>query len=379
MALLSAPPTLHAQQVDTRMRPAVSLSPNLLGVGQRVMVVASITDQNPLSNQQLHPGDTFILNIDIADGQIDAWLCGILVTSRNISASNFVTGPGLGPAALMITYEGPSVPFSPGDSIGVKFMMTAPSTVRVNKISVRAPSDSRFVVGDSTSAVWYSVDFTFGTSGSVGLQGPAGPTGATGPQGPVGATGATGPQGVAGAAGPAGATGPAGAAGAAGAPGPTGPQGIPGAGAVKDALGNVLGTLVGFSGNNFVTIYNSGYFIRIGLGGNFPVSEIWWTGTPCNGTGYLNDAQGGIVTSAPQMYSKTVLYSGSTNSLLVPVGTTAQVASVNATVTDIEDPALTDGSSVCSPGFAATESGWELTPFNAAKLARLDRVRNSLA
>ena len=317
------------------------------------MVVASITDQNPMSNQQLHPGDTFTLNVDIADGQLDAWLCGVLVTSHNISASDFVTGPGLGAAALMITYEGPSVAFSPGDSIGVKFMMTAPSTVRVNKISVSAPNDSRFVVGDSTSAVWYSVDFTFGTSGSVGLQGPAGPAGATGPQGLAGAAGATGPQG------------PAGTAGAAGAPGPTGPQGIPGAGEVKDALGNVLGTLVGFTGNNFVTVYKSGYFVQLGLGGNFRVSDIWWTGTPCNGVGYLNDNQGGVVGSAPQMYSKTVLYSGSINSLLVPAGSTAQVASVNATVTDLEDPGVTDGSSLCSPGSAATESGWLLTTFDA--------------
>jgi hypothetical protein len=284
-------------------------------------------------------------------------LCGILVTSSTVSASDFVMGPALGPAAVMITYEGPSVAFSSGDSIGVKLMVTAPSTLRVNKISVRAPNDSRFVVGDSNSAVWYSVDFSAGTGGSVGPQGPTGPEGATGPagpQGPIGAAGATG------------ATGAVGVTGATGGPGPTGPQGIPGAGSVKDANGHVLGTLVGFTGNNFVTVYNSGYFIRIGMGGNFPVSQIWWTGSTCNGTGYLNDGLGGVVGNAPQMYAKTVIYSGSTNSLLVPVGATAQVGSVNGSVVANEDPGTTDGSTVCSSGFTATESGWQLTPFDAA-------------
>lgn len=322
-----------------------------------MMVVASITDQNPLSNQQLHPGDAFNLSVDMADGLLDAWMCGILVTSHTIRASDFVTGPGLGPAELMITYEGPSVAFSAGDSIGVKFMMTAPSTVRVNKIGIRAPNDSRFVVGDSNSAVWYSVDFAFGTSGSVGLQGPAGPTGATGPQGPVGAAGATGPQGS---------PGPAGAAGAAGAQGPIGPQGIPGAGLVKDALGNVLGTLVGFSGNNFVTVYKSGYFIRIGMGGAFPVSPIWWTATACTGgTGYLDDGQYGAA-SPPSMYSKSVIYSGARNSLLLAVGSTAQVTSVNATVTSIEEPGATDGSFLCYSDFVQSATGWELTPFDGS-------------
>ncbi|MGI8960382.1 MAG: hypothetical protein ACR2IV_11595 [Bryobacteraceae bacterium] len=318
------------------------------------MVVASITDQNPLSHQQLHPGDTLTLNLDLADGMLDSLVCGLLVTSSTVSASDFVMGPGLGPAAVMLTYEGPSVAFSSGDSIGVKLMVTAPSTVRVNKISVRAPNDSRFVVGDSNSAVWYSVDFAFGSSGSVGLQGPAGPTGATG------ATGPAGPQGLPGAAG---ATGPAGPQG------PIGATGIPGAGSVKDALGNVLGTLVGFSGNNFVTVYKSGYFITIGMGGNFPVSHIWWTGTPCSGTGYLDDGQAGqagLLGGAPQVYTKSVVFSASTNSFLVATGTTSQVSSVNVLVSDSEDPGTTEGTSVCSIGVNGTESGWQLSPFNPA-------------
>jgi len=169
-------------------------------------------------------------------------------------------------------------------------------------------------------------------------------------------------MGLTGATGAAGATGPQGTTGATGA---TGPQGTPGAGSVKDANGNVLGTLVGFTGNNFVTIYKSGYFVTVGMGGKFPVSQIWWTGSSCSGTGYLNDGQGGVsLGTAPQMYNKTVLYSGSANSLLVPVGSGAQVVSVNATMASIEDPGATDGSTSCfsSP---SSDSGWQLTTFNA--------------
>jgi hypothetical protein len=434
------------------------------------MVVTSFTNQNPLSNQQLQPGDVFTFHFDIGDGLLDSLQCAILVTSSTVSLSDFVISLGLGGDPVVITYLGPPAVFSSGDSIGVKATLTAPSTVRVNKVVVQAPTDSRFG-GGSNSAVWYSVDFTFGNSGPVGPQGPAGsagetgPAGATGPQGltgstgaigavgpagPTGATGLTGPQGLTGAAGAIGATGPAGpagstgatgltgpqgltgaagaigatgpagpagstgatgltgpqgltgaagaigatgatglqgptgatgltgpqglmgltgATGAAGATGPqgttgatgaTGPQGTPGAGSVKDANGNVLGTLVGFTGNNFVTIYKSGYFITVGMGGKFPVSQMWWTGSSCSGTGYLNDGQGG----GAQMYNHTVLYSGSTNSLLVPVGSGAQVVSSNATIASLEDPGVTDGSSNCF-STAGSTPGWQLTTFNA--------------
>jgi hypothetical protein len=447
LALLSWTPDLHAQTVDTRITPAVSVSPNLAGVGQTVMVVTSITNQNPLSNQQLQAGDVFTFHFDLADGLLDSAMCGIVVTSSTVSVSDFLMSLGLGGDQVVITYQGPPVVFSSGDSIGVKVLLTAPSTVRVNKVVVQAPSDSRFAIGNSNSAVWYSVDFTFGNAGPAGPQGPAGsagamgPTGLTGPQGltgpvgangamgatglqgPVGATGLTGPQGLTGPAGatgatglqgptgttgltgPQGLTGPAGAAGATGATGlqgptgatgltgpqgliglpgatgatgatgtqgptgatgATGPQGTPGAGSVKDANGNVLGTLVGFTFNNFVIIYKSGYFITVGMGGKFPVSQIWWTGSSCSGTGYLNDGQGGVTLgNAPQMYNKTVLYSGSTNSLLVPVGSGAQVVSINATIASSEDFGPTDGSSSCSSSPGST-SGWQLTTFNAA-------------
>jgi hypothetical protein len=434
---------LHAQQVDTRITPAVSVSPNLAGVGQSLTVVTSFTNQNPLSNQQLQPGDVFTFHFDLADGLLDSLQCAILVTSSTVSLSDFVISLGLGGDPVVITYLGPPAVFSSGDSIGVKATLTAPSTVRVNKVVVQAPTDSRFG-GGSNSAVWYSVDFTFGNSGPVGPQGPTGsagetgpagatgpqgltgpagaigpagpqgptgptgltgsqglagaagaigPTGPAGPQGPTGPTGLTGSQGLTGAAGAIGATGPAGPQGptgatgltgsqgpmgltgatgatglqgATGATGATGPQGTPGAGSVKDANGTVLGTLVGFTGNNFVTIYKSGYFVTVGIGGKFPVSQIWWAGSSCTGTGYLNDGQGGVsLGTAPQMYNKTVLYSGSANSLLVPVGSGAQVVSVNATMASIEDPGPTDGSTTCFSA-PSSDSGWQLTTFNAA-------------
>src|SRR5690242_13805076 len=119
LALLSRTPDLHAQQVDTRITPAVSVSPNLAGIGQSLTVVTSFTNQNPLSNQQLQPGDVFTFHFDLADGLLDSLQCAILVTSSTVSLSDFVISLGFGGDPVVITYLGPPAVFSSGDSIGV--------------------------------------------------------------------------------------------------------------------------------------------------------------------------------------------------------------------------------------------------------------------
>ena len=81
-----------------------------------------------------------------------------------------------------------------------------------------------------------------GAIGVTGKQGATGPTGATGVTGNTGAVGVTGAQGIAGPKGAIGATG-VGSTGPAGATAATGSAGA-GALLVKDAKGNVLGTLV---------------------------------------------------------------------------------------------------------------------------------------
>jgi len=215
-----------------------------------------------------------------------------------------------------------------------------------------------------------------GPAGPQGVAGPVGPTGLTGPQGAIGLTGATGPQGPIGLTG---ATGPKGVEGDPGPAGPQGPQGLTGAagpagaGVVKDANGNTLGTLISLSGTD-VTIYTSGYFITVGITGQFPAAQIWWTGATCNGTGYLNDGAGQISTNFPTTYRKTIVFSGQTNALMIPTGSTVTVAAQNASMNSIEnsgygapDYTFADGVSNCSaqsPVYVG--SGWQLTTFDAA-------------
>jgi hypothetical protein len=205
-----------------------------------------------------------------------------------------------------------------------------------------------------------------GPQGSVGAQGPAGPVG---PQGTVGATGAQGPVGATGPQGPTGATGPQGLTGATG---PAGPQGPAGAGIVKDGNGNSLGSLIGINGTD-VTIYTNGYFITVGVTGQFAVSQIWWTSGTCGGTGYLNDGAGQISTNFPTTYRKSVVFSAQANSLMIPAGTGVVVPATNASLSSLEqagygqpDFTYADGVSNCQPQSTSTQSGWQLTTFNAA-------------
>ncbi len=196
-----------------------------------------------------------------------------------------------------------------------------------------------------------------GPTGATGPAGVAGPTGATGVAGPAGVTGPTGPAGIAGPAGPTGATGPAGVAG------PTGPTGPSGAGIVKDANGNALGVLVGVA-RNTVTVYNSGYNVTLNYSGKFAVSQIWWTGGTCGGTGYLNDGRGNITDGRfPSAYTKTVVFSGQTNAFY-----TLTSPAANAVMGSIENSGQLDGESSCSAQAAPlpTNSGWQLVSFDPA-------------
>ncbi|HMH16476.1 MAG TPA: DNRLRE domain-containing protein [Edaphobacter sp.] len=202
-----------------------------------------------------------------------------------------------------------------------------------------------------------------GATGPQGIQGITGPTGVTGPIGPTGATGNTGAIGATGATG-VGATGPAGATGT------TGPAGA-GALLVKDANGNVLGTLIGAPYSTLVTIYKSGYFISLNVDGTFQPSQIWWSSASgCSGTPYLNDgtgSSGGALT-----YYHTLAYSGETNSLYVTGGTATKnvVTSVAAGSGNhsIENSGYEDGETVCNTGYTGGYAGWPLTVFSASTL-----------
>jgi hypothetical protein len=163
---------------------------------------------------------------------------------------------------------------------------------------------------------------------------------------------------------------------------------------VKDAKGNALGTMIAMAGTD-VTIYTSGYFVTVGISGEFPVatapflislngiypgySQIFWSDASCGGSGsataYL-DAQGVATTNFPTMYAKDVIYSASTNQLMLPVVTAGQVTATAATYTlssveypgyNAPDYTFADGVSWCYvPGGTASETGWQLAPINAA-------------
>jgi hypothetical protein len=214
-----------------------------------------------------------------------------------------------------------------------------------------------------------------GSTGSTGATGATGLTGATGATGVKGSTGATGPQGatgVTGAVGPTGAKGATGATGvgATGPAGATGATGAAGAGAliVKDANGNVLGTLVAPPYSTQVTIYKSGYFISLNIDGTFQPSQIWWSSASgCSGTPYLNDGTGS--TGGALTYYHTLVYSGETNSFYVTGGTATKniVTSVSAGSSNhsIENSGYGDGETACTTGYTGGYAGWSLTTFDA--------------
>jgi hypothetical protein len=203
-----------------------------------------------------------------------------------------------------------------------------------------------------------------GATGSIGANGATGPTGATGSigaAGPTGARGATGATGPTGANGTNGATGAQGNTGAAGPTGPTGPQGV---GAVKDANGNMLGTLVDFKfvqgGVSGVTVMTSNFYVvSINLDGTFNQSQVLWTGNSCGGTPYLNSSS-----TIQSVYYKSVFFDGVQNSLFVVSGGSSSAPLVASTsghsISSEENPlCITDNT---------TSNGWAITDVNATTL-----------
>jgi hypothetical protein len=165
-----------------------------------------------------------------------------------------------------------------------------------------------------------------------------------------------------------------------------GPQGPPGPASpvVKDANGNVLGTLVAVGGINGTdaTIYTRGYFVTVGITGQFMVGslspdtqEIDWSGTACNGTAFLpSPSYNTITTNFPITYAKAVLYSAQANLLMVPVSTGVTATAVNYSANSSEfagygapDYSYADGVSNCEPsGGSFPASGWQMVAINPA-------------
>ena len=225
---------------DTRIRPAISMAPNLLAVGQSATVLVTIANENPASNQQLLPGDAFTVNFNLADGQIQSFLPSVSVTSGTLSGGDFVVSQGQTPSQLVITYLGLPAPFGPEDSISIEPTLQAASTVRTNNVTLQLPNQDRFVSASPNFASLTSADFPFGAPGPAGPGGAVGPVGPAGPQGFLGVPGPQGflgPQGPQGFVGPQGSVGPQGFGGPQGFIGPQGFAGQPGAAGFPGATG----------------------------------------------------------------------------------------------------------------------------------------------
>jgi hypothetical protein len=146
--------------------------------------------------------------------------------------------------------------------------------------------------------------------------------------------------------GPSGPTGPTGPAG------PAGPAGTSGL-LLKDKNGVSQGYMLGFNGFYFTVEY-SGYFYWIAADGTFSGDQIYWTGSNCTGTPYLND--GGI--GGEPMFAKGLVYSAKTNTLYTLANPNAGGISTSVALTalSIENPNCQNLAS------ASPEDGWALTP-----------------
>src|SRR5882672_5582960 len=150
---------LHGQSIDTSIRAALSVSPNLSTPGTTGGVLVTITNRNPSSDQQLQTGDTFRLQFDLDDGSVQSIPNTVIISSSTLSAAFFTVGPGSGPNEIVIIYQGPPALFGSQDSIGIEPVLQAPSTVRANKVTLLVPDDTRFSQVRPAAALWSAVDF----------------------------------------------------------------------------------------------------------------------------------------------------------------------------------------------------------------------------
>lgn len=139
---------------------------------------------------------------------------------------------------------------------------------------------------------------------------------------------------------------------------------------MRDAEGNALGSLMGFGPDrNSVILYRKGYFVTVEVSGEFPAAEISWTGNGCGGTPYLKASEG-VVTEGKfaSIYGKTVVFSGASGELMVPVSSGVQADAANGIFASEEiDRHSKEAANACAPTTnAKAKSGWVLTPFDAS-------------
>src|SRR4030088_1971373 len=118
---------LRGQSVDTSIRLAIGVSPNLSAPGRTGGVLVTLTNRNPSSDQLLQTGDTFRLQFDLDDGSVQSLPGTVIIRSSTLSAALFTVGAGSGPNEIAIIYQGPPALFGAQDSIGIEPVLHAPS------------------------------------------------------------------------------------------------------------------------------------------------------------------------------------------------------------------------------------------------------------
>lgn len=121
-----------------------------------------------------------------------------------------------------------------------------------------------------------------------------------------------------------------------------------------------LGTILSISRNEATIITSTGYIVKVLFTPNgtnhFPIDQIYWSGSNCTGTPFLND--NGLTGSA--LYAKILCYSGKTGLLYTPVNPNANGCSISTA----HSPAATIESPNCMSGGGT--SGWSITSITFA-------------
>jgi hypothetical protein len=104
-------------------------------------------------------------------------------------------------------------------------------------------------------------------------------------------------------------------------------------------------------------VTSAGYLVIINFDGSFTPQQIYYTGTGCTGTAYLNAA----AAAGGKICGKYVVYSGSMGQLMAPADIVGGLAvSESLTAAGLDNP-------TCSAS-SGTQSGWQLAAVTRATI-----------
>jgi hypothetical protein len=171
----------RAGDTNSQITPVVTVAPNLFAVGQFSTTFVCLSNGNPNSTKSIQSGDTFKLTFDPSIGALAAVVAPVLVNSSNLNAADFTAILSSVPNQIVITYNGATKVFTPGDSICVKVTFMANSVIASGKITCDSPTAN----GDPGR--YNSIEPKYTTISIVDFA-----TGPPGPPGPGGVTSVSG-------------------------------------------------------------------------------------------------------------------------------------------------------------------------------------------